>query len=111
MIRTTALLGLMLVGCGGGGRDAAADECDALFELVCNRVVECMLPGYTFDSCMDEINMALGPDMQCDDADQVSAGYPACMSVLMSSTCADLFPGMATVALPTECQGAILFEP
>jgi hypothetical protein len=113
MLRKTTLAlvpALVLAACGGGGdRDPAADECDALFELVCDRVVECQFMGYTHDSCMAEFRAAMG-DMQCEDADQVSATYASCMNELMTQACTMLFPTATSIELPFDCNGAILFE-
>jgi hypothetical protein len=107
----TLALTLALAACGGGGdRDPAADECDALFDLVCDRFVDCQFMGYTHESCLDEVHAAMGPDMQCEDADQVGATYDACMGELMTSTCDALFPGGTTFTLPGSCGSVILFE-
>ena len=66
--------------------------------------------GYTHDQCIDELQTAMG-DMQCEDADEVSAGYPSCINELTTQACTMLFPMTATsIELPPDCNGAILFE-
>ena len=93
-----------LVGCGGGGSDPAAAECDALVDKICGRFAECNFQGVTSkDDCIDQFN----DNADCSDADQVSATYDDCVLTMDTITCADL--NMLT-ALPAECVGVILFE-
>jgi len=103
-LRLATVLALLLAACGGGSKDPAADECDALFDLVCDRFAECQFMGVTSASaCRNEINMSV----DCDDADQVSATYDQCVDTMTTITCPDL---EALGALPTECNSVILFE-
>jgi hypothetical protein len=108
-MRTTTIgwvLGLGLAAGGGGGGDPAADECHALFNLACDRFVECGVDGATsHDVCIDMIETTV----DCDEADQVGATYASCIATLETAACADLWDGV-TVALPPDCTSVILFE-
>jgi hypothetical protein len=110
MKRLGWLIPLVMVGaCGGGGGDPAAEECEALFSLVCDRFLECGVAGVTsHGQCMDEVEANL-PGGGCDDADAVGPTYAQCTTTLETISCADLVPG-GTPALPTECNGVILIE-
>jgi hypothetical protein len=100
---------VMVSACGGGGGDPAAQECEDLFSLLCDRFVECGVTGITsHGQCMDEVEAQL-PDGGCDDADATGPTYDQCMTTLDTIACADLAPG-GTPALPAECNQVVLFE-
>ena len=114
MVRLTTMFGVAavvaLAACGGGSPDPAAAECEALFDRVCVRVVECGFLGLDADACADMVQEGL-PQGGCDDADQVGATYDTCMADMLSIPCADLFPDGNRIALPLDCENVILFEP
>src|SRR5512134_1544121 len=93
------------VGCGGGAGEAA-DECEALYDRICTRFLDCGVVGITSqDQCLD----ALNDQFDCGDADRVGPTYNSCMTTLETIACADLYPNM-TIALPADCMNVILVE-
>lgn len=105
------VLAAALAACGGGGDDPAADECRALLDAICDRVVECgAFGGIDHGECVDQSESGL-PEDSCDGADMVGATYASCLTMVGSATCADLFPSATTVTLPPDCTGVIQFEP
>jgi hypothetical protein len=104
------VLVVVLAACGGGGDpDPAAVECNALVTRICDRATECAFAPFE-DDCEGMIEDGL-PQGGCDDADQVAATYTACMDNLLALSCEAMFPGGVSVAIPTECENVILFEP
>ena len=98
------VLTMTMVACGGGGGDPAAGQCDDLFDLICDRFAECNFMGVTSASeCRAELNQQI----DCDEADSVSATYDACVDTMTNISCPDL---NALTALPNECMAVIIFE-
>ena len=98
-------LATWLPACGGGGSDSPEAKCEAVFDLACERVGECMVGGLTEAQCHE----ALDPMVDCGAVDRVGDSYDECIDLMESLACAELFPG-DQVALPAECMGVLIIE-
>jgi hypothetical protein len=95
----------VLVSCGGEDDPSPPEKCDALVELLCERVRECADDGTTQDECVASVKTGL----PCAQADAVSDGYDSCLNEIEASPCSVIWSDGA-LHLPATCNQTILFR-
>ena len=103
-----AVLVVLVFGCE---EETPQEKCEAFYDLVCDRLVECAgtsLPTDYKKTCID----ALEKERSCSRAVEVSDSYDDCIDDFGSLECNTLFPinpltNNRTTALPSACVGAI----
>jgi hypothetical protein len=101
----SAVLACLLGGCGGSDNNSPTAKCNSLVNLVCQRAIACANDGTTQSECVT----AAMTNLNCADADDVSASYNMCISDLHAVSCTDLLAN-DTINLPATCMGVILFR-
>ncbi len=109
----SAVLVWFAFGCFASGckEETPQEKCEAFYELVCDRLIECSgtsLPSDYRETCLD----ALENERSCRSAVGVSDSYDKCIDDFGSVECNTLFPlnpvtSRRTTVLPSACVAVI----